>query len=133
MRPVGVSQVVEIEQLLHRYCHVVDDREWDRLGELFLADAVFDVSAVGLPRHQGRDDIVAAWTGYDHPLAHHVLCTVVDGEDDDGVHVRSKSILVRDGKMTGGAYLDVVCATEHGWQFRSRTYVERWAVVVGGC
>ena len=40
--------IVLIEQLYARYGYVMDDRAWDRLGDVFTEDCVFDATAFGM-------------------------------------------------------------------------------------
>src|ERR671924_87709 len=37
-----ISDRIEIEELLVRYCYAVDDRDWDAYRNLFTTDAVLD-------------------------------------------------------------------------------------------
>ena len=58
---------IAIQQLLALHGHLIDGREFERLGELFTADAVYDVSARGLGLIGGRDDslpVRAGWVVY---------------------------------------------------------------------
>jgi 3-phenylpropionate/cinnamic acid dioxygenase small subunit len=42
-----ISDRVEIEDVLTRYCYAVDDREWDVYRRLFTSDAVIDDRVTG--------------------------------------------------------------------------------------
>lgn len=42
-----ISERVEIEDVLVRYCYAVDDREWDAYRDLFTHDAVIDDRVTG--------------------------------------------------------------------------------------
>ena len=42
-----VSDRLEIQDILTRYCYAVDDRDWDRYRELFTPDAVIDDTVTG--------------------------------------------------------------------------------------
>jgi len=42
-----ISDRLEIEDVLTRYCYAVDDRDWDRYRELFIPDAVIDDTVTG--------------------------------------------------------------------------------------
>ena len=44
---VQISDRIEIEDLLTRYCFAVDDREWDAYRRLFADDAVIDDRVTG--------------------------------------------------------------------------------------
>ena len=45
-----ISDRLEITDLMVRYSHAVDTRQWDALAEIFSADAVIDYRAMGGPR-----------------------------------------------------------------------------------
>lgn len=42
-----ISDRIEIEDVLTRYCYAVDDREWDLYRSLFTSDAVIDDRVTG--------------------------------------------------------------------------------------
>ncbi|MER8480339.1 nuclear transport factor 2 family protein [Mesorhizobium sp. M1163] len=42
-----VSDRLEIEQLLARYCYAVDDRDWEAYRKTFTPDAVLDDTVTG--------------------------------------------------------------------------------------
>ena len=46
---IDLSDIVEIQQLLARYGHAIDDRDWTAFRALFLTDAVLDYTAVRAP------------------------------------------------------------------------------------
>src|SRR5580704_11220327 len=69
MREAG--DIVAIQQLLALYGHVIDEREWQRVGELFTATAVYDMSDFGLGVVHGAAAIRELWSRPEamHPLA----------------------------------------------------------------
>jgi ketosteroid isomerase-like protein len=45
-----ISDRLEIEQLLIRYCHAIDERDWDTYRSVYTDDAVIDdISAPATP------------------------------------------------------------------------------------
>jgi ketosteroid isomerase-like protein len=42
-----LSDHMEIEQLMARYCHALDSRDWDTLRQVFTEDAIHDDSVAG--------------------------------------------------------------------------------------
>lgn len=42
-----ISDRLEIEQLLIRYCHAIDERDWDTYRSVYTADAVIDDIGAG--------------------------------------------------------------------------------------
>jgi 3-phenylpropionate/cinnamic acid dioxygenase small subunit len=47
MSPQEISDRLEIEQLLIRYCHAIDERDWDTYRSVYTADAVIDDIGAG--------------------------------------------------------------------------------------
>ncbi|MGH9172298.1 MAG: nuclear transport factor 2 family protein [Acidimicrobiales bacterium] len=45
-----ISDRLEIQDLIARYCHAIDSQELDELDSVFTDDAVIDYSAFGAPR-----------------------------------------------------------------------------------
>ena len=121
MREAG--DIVAIQQLLALYGHVIDEREWQRVGELFTATAVYDMSEFGLGVVHGAAAIRELWSRPEamHPLAHHATNIVVSEEADGTVRVLSKGLGVGpNGRVGSVVYRDVVVRTSEGWRFAAR-------------
>mgnify|MGYP001283441894 CR=1 FL=1 len=74
--------IIEIHQLLGRYGHSIDARDWAAFAALFEADAVLDYTEVRAPHVlHGIEEIVAWFRDANHPSAHHVTNIVVDEVD----------------------------------------------------
>ncbi|GLZ00137.1 nuclear transport factor 2 family protein [Actinoplanes sp. NBRC 103695] len=113
-----------ISETLSLLGHLVDAGELDRLGEVFTADAVYDLTDAGVGAIEGLDAIRqgALRLGARNPVAHHVTNVVVTGEDDDGVSVRSKGlILMADGTIQSLTLYDTVRRHDGGWQISRHT------------
>ena len=62
---------LELHELPGRYGDAIDDRDWDRLDQIFTADAVFDLTDLGAPRLEGLDAIKHYMAeDADHPRTH---------------------------------------------------------------
>jgi SnoaL-like domain len=48
MSPQEISYRLEIEQLLIRYCHAIDQRDWDAYRAVYTPDAIIDDVGAGL-------------------------------------------------------------------------------------
>lgn len=120
---LSVEDRLDITQLLNLYGHVVDLREWHRMEELFVADAIFDSTDLGGERVQGRDAILARWKkSRNHPLAHHATNILILQDEDGTVRTQSKGIGVGfKGRVGTITYYDVLRRTEHGWRMAERT------------
>src|SRR5262249_20115380 len=101
-----------------------DERQWQRIGELFTADSVYDMRDFGLGIVKGARAIGELWSRPDasHPLAHHATNIVVSEDADGTVRVLSKGLGVgKSGRIGSVVYRDVVVRTEEGWRFAMRT------------
>ena len=85
---------LEIYELLALHGHVMDAGEFDRLGELFTDDLVYDLEALGHGRLEGTEAVVQASRalGDANPLGHHVTNSLVTAARDDEAVVRPKGI-----------------------------------------
>ncbi len=80
---IDSADKVEIHELISRYCHILDTRNWADLDQIFLPDSVVD-SGPTLGVYRGLDAIAAFWRDYPHPDGHHALNVLVEGERPDG-------------------------------------------------
>jgi hypothetical protein len=118
-----VADILAIHELLALYGHIIDEREWQRVGELFTADALYDMSDFGLGVMRGAAAIRAVWSRPDaiHPLAHHATSIVVTEDPDGRVRVLSKGLGVgSNGRVGSVVYRDIVVRTADGWRFAER-------------
>jgi hypothetical protein len=60
---LDVADTLAIHQLLALYGHLIDERQWSRLGEVFTEEVVFDATDFGLGVTQSLDELRDAWTG----------------------------------------------------------------------
>lgn len=129
---MGVEDRLQIHELLAYYGHVLDDRGWDRLDELFTPGAALDYTRAGAAAVlHGLGEIRAFFREANHPSAHHVVNVVVTA-GTAGVRVRSKFFVPytrpthTPKRWSGGTYDDVVVPTGAGWRFARRTCVVQW-------
>jgi 3-phenylpropionate/cinnamic acid dioxygenase small subunit len=119
---------LEIYELLALHGHLMDAGEFDRLGELFTEDFVYDLDALGHGQLQGAGALVEASLalGDNNPLGHHVTNALVTESTGDEALVRSKGIgILADGTSGTVVYEDVVRRTPQGWRIARRTVVPR--------
>jgi hypothetical protein len=123
------GDILAIHELLALYGHIIDEREWSRVGELFTARTVYDMSEFGLGVVHGAQAIRELWSRPDamHPLAHHASNILLSEDADGTVRVLSKGLGVgRNGRVGSVVYRDVVERTDAGWRFAARTaYLRR--------
>lgn len=126
-----VAVVLAIHQLLALYGHVIDDREWDRLGELFTDDLVFDTTSFeGGKVIEGLAVLRADWMRPEmrHPHAHHATNIVVTALENERAEVISKGIGVgRNGRVGSVTYRDVMRKEANGWRIARRVALLRKA------
>ncbi|MBF4999665.1 nuclear transport factor 2 family protein [Nocardia sp. BSTN01] len=111
-----------IHRLVALYGHVIDERQFSRVGEIFTADAEYDVRNRGAGYHRGIAAIRELWTatGNRHPLAHHGTNVLIEERSDGGVDVLSKGVCVHpDGTVHSTTYRQVAVRTADGWRLSS--------------
>ncbi len=118
---MDVADRLELHELPGRYGDAIDDRDWDRLDQIFTEDAVFDLTDLGAPRLEGLDaikvfmDVDAA-----HPRTHTMTNIYVD-ETDEGVKLNFRIVaLLPEGRVGTASYYDDVVKTEQGWRVKHR-------------
>jgi hypothetical protein len=123
------TDMLAIQQLLALYGHVIDERWWSRMDEVFTDDVRYAAPDFDMPTVQGLDNLRRLWTSPDarHPLAHHATNIVITpGEDTSTAHVLSKGIGVGyRGRVGSVVYRDVVRRTAGGWRLAERTVALR--------
>ena len=117
---------VALQRLLAEYGHIMDARDWNGLGRIFTEDAVCDWSAFDLAVTDGMAHLQEYFDSIRHPVAHHVTNVLVDLEEDDRATIRSKLLVVLDdGSVATGDYVDRAVRTPEGWRIRHRVATPR--------
>lgn len=126
-RPTAIEDRFALQDLLTAYCYAVDKLDdIDGLLSLFTPDAVFDLSAIGLPKVYGHEGIRDFFTPVfadmtDH--AHYNSNFTVQKLDGDEASIRAYVIGMgnaRDGNSVVvhvDYYLDCV-RTDAGWKIK---------------
>jgi 3-phenylpropionate/cinnamic acid dioxygenase small subunit len=118
-----VGDRLDIIELLARYGNIIDDREFSRTGEVFTADAAYDVDSLSLGRHVGIDAIVSFWVTGRHPLAHHVSNIEIAAAANAAGNARAYSKVIApsdDGRCRSYSYRDQLVRTPEGWRIAER-------------
>jgi hypothetical protein len=121
---LDVADTLAIHELLALYGHIIDERQWQRVDELFTATTVYDMTEFGLGKVVGASAIRALWSRPDaaHPLAHHATNIVITAGADGTADVLSKGLGVGpNGRVGSVVYRDTVERTTAGWRFAART------------
>jgi hypothetical protein len=121
-----ISDRLEIEDLLVRYCYSVDDRDWNTYRNIFTADAVLDDTVTGGIRSGVEEHVVFLERALSKILiSQHAISTIlldVRG-DEAGARVHCSCPMVVDlgeGKrqvfFQGLWYRDRLARTPEGWR-----------------
>lgn len=112
----------EIYELLALFGHVIDGRQWNRLGEVFTEDVVSDATGVGLARTQGLARIMKNWSSQSRLAdAHHTTNIILRQVDDWTVHAVSKGLsLYGTAEAHTVVHQDVIVRTGAGWRISAR-------------
>jgi hypothetical protein len=125
----GVMEIadrLELHELPGRYGDAIDYRAWERLDDIFTADAVFDMSDLGGPSCEGLAAIkVFMDRDAQHPRTHMMTNIYVD-ETPTGVQLRFRIVaLLGGGKVGTASYYDDVVKTPAGWRVAHRVVTRR--------
>jgi hypothetical protein len=118
---LSTADRLAIHELIALYGHIIDERQFSRLGEIFTHEAVFDLSGYGGSRYQGLSSIQDMMlASSEHPLGHHATNVVVVAQQG-AIAVLSKGIGVGAGGRVGSVtYRDRLELTQQGWRIRER-------------
>lgn len=125
MPNITAEDRIAIHEVIALHGHLIDDREWDRLGEVFADDIVFDITDYGYGTFAGlqamQDLVRGVHDDENQALGHHVTNIVITGQDGDTVTTRSKGLGVAADGTTGSAvYEDVLRHDSDGWRISYR-------------
>ncbi len=123
---MDLADRLELHELPGRYGDAIDDRAWDRLDDIFTADAVFDLTDLGARRCEGLADIKQFMDQEaEHPRTHLMTNIYVD-ETSTGTHLRFRIVaLLGGGKVGTASYYDDVVKTPVGWRVTNRVVTLR--------
>lgn len=120
-----------IHQTIALYGHLIDERQFSRLDEIFSDHAVFDLSPYGGEVHSGLNAIIKMMCeSREHPLAHHASNIVIDdaGMSTGIVAVVSKGLGVGfKGRVGSVVYKDKFVQLNGLWRIQHRLCILRSA------
>ncbi len=122
LKQLSVEDRILIHELIGLYGHLIDEREFSRLDEIFTADAEFDLAGYGGVKYQGLPAIIELMMeSKEHPLAHHATNIVVEQVVDGRVSVISKGIGVgHKGRVGSVVYKDYLVRLGDQWRISER-------------
>lgn len=131
-----ISDRIEIQDLIARYAHAIDDRDWDALDGVFTEDAIIDYTDVGGARGTLAETkaylagAMKLFTGFQHMSSTTRL-------DIDGDTATARTILFNPMVMQhegeervffiGLWYCDDLVRTDRGWRIRHRREQKSWS------
>jgi len=138
-----VADLLAIEQLLHRYCHVLDRGTVDEIAELFHRDAVLLPVYESDDRHVGREAVRSWYAHYDETLRtgvrylrHKIECPVIEISGDtataisyldaDAIHKETDEPMIFIGR-----YDDIFVRDEGRWWFKERKIISYYIYSAG--
>ncbi|HEY8122002.1 MAG TPA: nuclear transport factor 2 family protein [Myxococcota bacterium] len=123
---LDTHDIVAIQQLMAHYGHLVDGKQWPRLGEIFAENGAFDVSAYQAGRHESLSAVIAFFERATHPPAHHSTNLFVYEEAGETRAWSKYAVPSEGGRLYGGDYKDVLVRTTNGWRIKERVVTARW-------
>ncbi|MEV4559591.1 nuclear transport factor 2 family protein [Kitasatospora sp. NPDC049285] len=117
----------QLRQLLARFSHAFDNADDEALGTVFAADGVIELARTGAV-FTGLEEIrkFARDLGPTSP-DHQTVDTVLTADPDGTVRGRSRYlVLLADGSVHNGEYLDRYVRTPDGWRIAHRRSVPRY-------
>ena len=125
-----ISDRIEIHDLLVRYSHAIDTRDFDALDRVFTPDAFIDYSSMGgakgsLPEiKEFLRKAMAQFSGFQHMIANSMI--ELRGDTATGRTIcHNPMVLTRPDGQThvftcGLWYVDRLVRTPEGWRIRER-------------
>lgn len=130
--PLSIQQVsdrLEIQDVLTRYCYAVDDRDWDAYRQLFTPDAVIDDTVTGGIRSGVEEHIAYMKKALSKvSMSQHAISTVLVelNGNEAGVRAHCSCPIVLDTPQNsrhvmfqGLWYRETLIRIEGGWKIRS--------------
>jgi len=123
---MDLTDKLELHELPGRYGDAIDDRDWDRLDQIFTPDAVFDLTDLGAARLEGLDAIKTFMErDAKHPRTHLMTNIYVD-ETPNGVKLFFRIVALMPGRWVATAsYYDDVVKLADGWRVHNRVVTAR--------
>lgn len=116
------DDVLAIQAVIVKYGFLIDDREFDRLSEVFTDDAVVDYRPSGTGPYAGLAEIDQAMRTLQHPVQHMLVSHIIDNVSGDEVVTRTKALVpLHDGGIADIAYRDVLVRTPSGWRIKDKS------------
>jgi hypothetical protein len=131
-----ISDRLDIEDVLVRYCYAVDDRDWDAYRKIFTPDAILDDTVTGGVRSGVEEHVAYLQKALSKILiSQHGISTILFDVEGDQARVRvvaSVPMLVDLGEgktqvfFQGLWYRNRLVRTQDGWQISELVEEKYW-------
>lgn len=122
---LDVRDILAINNLINSYGHIIDERQWSRLGELFTSDVIFDMTDFNGQVLHGLNVLRNSWMALSgHPLAHHATNILIDADGDE-VRVLCKGNGLYPDHVGSTVCRDRLRRTDAGWRIAHRIAAKR--------
>lgn len=122
---LDVQDILEINNLINSYGHIIDERQWSRMEELFTSDVIFDMADFNGQVLDGLEALRESWKTINrHPLAHHATNILIEADGDE-VRVLCKGIGLYPDHVGSTVYRDRLRKTPDGWRIAHRIATKR--------
>ena len=119
-----MSDRIEIDQALTRYCHAVDDRDWETYRTIFTAEAVIDDVVTGGIRSGVEEHIVYLTRALQHiRLSQHTISTILLDVNGDTARALVQCVCPMVVDLAGGGTQTMLL----GVRYRDRLIRQRGA------
>lgn len=122
---LDLADRLDVGELMARWAHAIDKRDWDSFGSIFTEDVCWDASALGRQPWNGLAELISSFkataekTG--HPIGHYFANTMLDELPDGNVRAQSKVLLLQTSGAIVPVYCDDICVrTPAGWRIQHR-------------
>ena len=129
MNKVPVEDRLDIQEVVARYAFLCDTKQYERIGEVFADDAVFDESIIGMPVTRGKAAILALFVAQGgaaefmiHLNGNHLISEYSESAASGTSHLHVE-VLMKDGRQLHfyGYYADDYDKVAGRWLLKSRT------------
>lgn len=127
-KEVSVETDLAVRRLIARYCHLVDDRDFDQLVELFTEDGRLNILGTDMTGRAAMRDYLLT---VPEPMFHHVSNVAVSNGSHERAHAISDCAVggQRDGGPWSiwliGRYHDTFVMGDKGLMFSQRIFTAR--------
>jgi 3-phenylpropionate/cinnamic acid dioxygenase small subunit len=137
LQPDNVADRLEILEVLARYAHALDEKDWNVLAEVFTSDATIDLTSSGGIRCTARQfrtwapEALGRFSETQHMLGQSEFAFEPDGSATVKTYQYNPMAWKSDDGaehlfVVGGYYRDRLVRTPDGWRISNRNWHKQW-------